>query len=147
MSKLAQFPLLVLAVAFTTASTPLLPPVQPVMTLVPVAIIDGGTVSTVPKGVKRNGGKVVILRGRADRTARSIAASKKAAASAPARGRDKAVARDAAVVSGGGSPADAVELRQSEPGLRVMIIGPDGLTRTRYVPASPGTIARDNQDD
>ena len=145
MSKLAQFPLLVLAVAFTTAATPWLPPVQPVMTLVPVAIIDGGTVSTVPKGVRRSG-KVVIVRGRGDKVLTAPAAPRKPAAPV-SRGTERRVVREAVVVSGGGSSGDVVELRNTENGLRVMIIGPAGLTRTRYVPAAPGTTARHNQDD
>lgn len=146
MSKFAQSLLLVLAVTVTTASTPFVPPVQPAMTLLPLAIVDGGTVSTVPKGVKRTG-KVVIVRGRGDKAAAAATAQRKPVPSAPTRGKDRQVVRDAAVVSGGGSSADVVEMRNTETGLRVMIIGPDGLTRTRYVPAAPGTTARHGQDD
>ena len=144
MSKLAQLSLLAVAVAVTTASTPFVPPVQPVMTLVPVAIIEGGTVSTLPKSVKTRAGKVVVLRGRSGKAATKT--KKPATPVVAARAREKVTPREATVASGGGSLPEAPEMRNGEGGLRVMIIGPDGLTRTRYVPAAPALIARTHDD-
>ena len=145
MSKLAQLSLLAVAVAVTTASTPFVPPVQPVVTLVPVAIIEGGTVSTLPKSVKTRAGKVVVLRGRSGKAA-ATKAKKSAAPVVAARAREKVALRDATVASGGSSLPEAPEMRNSESGLRVMIIGPDGLTRTRYIPAAPALAARTHDD-
>ena len=152
MRKLVQFSMLAVAVAMTTASTPFIPPVQPVMTLTPVAIIEGGTVSTLPKSVRARGGKVVILRGRADKPAarpkRQVAATPKPRAKPQPKVRE-AVAEPArtCACSSGGPSTDLLELRNSEANLRVMILGPDGLTRTRYVPAPPAGAARHSQDD
>ena len=144
MSKLTQLSLLAVAVALTTAGTPFVPPVQPVVTLVPVAIIEGGTVSTLPKSVKTRGGKVVVLRGRGDKAATKKA--KKPAAPVVARVREKPAPREATVASGGSSAPDVTEMRNGESALRVMIIGPDGLTRTRYIPAAPSLAARTHDD-
>lgn len=138
MSKLAQLSLLAVAVVVTTASTPFVPPVQPVMTLVPIAIIEGGTVSTLPKSVKTRGGRIVVLRGKGGKAAVK-AAKKSAAPVATARAREKAAPQEATVVSGGGSAPEASELR-------VMIIGPDGLTRTRFIPATPSLAPRTHDD-
>lgn len=146
MSKFAQMSLLAVAVALTTASTPFVPPVQPVMTLVPVAIIEGGTVSTLPKSVKVRAGKVVVLRGRSGKAVAKAKAKKPATPVVAARAREKVAVREAMVASGGSSLPEVPEMRNSESGLRVMIIGPDGLTRTRYIPAAPPLAARAHDD-
>lgn len=154
MLKLMKLSLLVGVVAATTAGKPFVPVGQPLMAFMPLAIIEGGTVSTLPKGAKSHTGKVVVLRGRADR--RKAAPARRPAASAPATTPAAAqpgpvvAARNCqcapGTVSSGGSSSDVVELRNTDAGLRVMIIGPDGLTRTRYVPAPPGSTARHSQD-
>lgn len=144
MHKLAQFSLLAAGVALAMASAPVAAPAQPLVAFAALAIIDGGTVSTLPKSVKARNGKVVVMRGRAERAA-VPPASKPAA---PRRARD--AARTCACATGGatgGSAGDVVELRNTETGLRVMILGADGLARTRYVAAPPGTTARHSQDD
>lgn len=138
MLKLAKLSLLTAVVAATTAGKPFVP-AQPLMSFMPLAIIEGGTVSTLPKGAKSHTGKVVVVRGRADR--RKAAPARKPAASAPATASAAnasgtvATARGCQCATGGvatgGSSSDVVELRNTDAGLRVMIIGPDGLTRTR----------------
>lgn len=155
MLKLVKLSLLAAVVATTTAGKPFVP-AQPLMAFMPLAIIEGGTVSTLPKGAKSHAGKVVVLRGRADRRK---AAPKKSPAAAPAVASAGSAANASSTaatakscqcspgaVSAGGSSSDVVELRNTDAGLRVMIIGPDGLTRTRYVPAPPGSTARHSQD-
>lgn len=151
MLKFTKLSLLAAVVATTTAGKPFVP-VQPLMAFMPLAVIEGGTVGTLPKGAKAHTGKVVVLRGRADR--KKAAPARKAPAAAPATAAAASVASAAArscqcstgAVSAGGSSSDVVELRNTDGALRVMIIGPDGLTRTRYVPAPPGSTARHSQD-
>lgn len=146
MSKLVQFSALLMLVAITTAATPRLVAAGPAVTVLPAAIIEGGTVSTLPKSVKSRRGKVVVLRSPRNKAA-ARATRKSAAVPAAARATEKELSREAAIVSAGGSSADMVDLRSSENGLRVMMIGPDGLTRTRLVPAAPGLTARPSQDE
>lgn len=117
-------------------------PVAPLV-IAPLAIIEAGTVSTLPKNVKARNGKVVVLRGRADR---AVAVKPRPKAARPAPAAREPVRSCACNSGGGGSASDVMELRNTESGLRVMIIGPDGLTRTRYVPAPPGSTARHDQD-
>lgn len=149
MLKLMKLSLLTAAVAATTAGRPFVS--QPLMAFMPLAIIEGGTVSTLPKGARPHAGKVVVLRGRADR--RKAVPARRAPASPPATAAASAgtvATRNCQCapggISAGGSSSDVVELRNTDAGLRVMIIGPDGLTRTRYVPAPPGSTARHSQD-
>lgn len=144
MLKLAQFSLLAVGVAVTTASAPIVSPAQPLIALAPLAIIEGGTVSTLPKSAKGRSGKVVVVRGRAERAA--VQPTKKPSPGRSTRDAARTCAC-AAPAATGGSAGDVVELRNTETGLRVMILGPDGLARTRYVPAPPGMTARHSQDD
>lgn len=144
MLKLAKLSILAVGVAMTTAATQPAVGVQPLI-IAPLAIIEGGTVSTLPKGVKSRGGKVVVLR----RGARKPPARPKPAV-VPVRHRDatREPARSCAcATAAGGSSSDVVELRTTEQGLRVVIIGPDGQTRSRYVPAPPGSTARHSGDE
>lgn len=148
MRKFMKLSLLAAAFAMTTASRPFVP-AQPLMAFMPMAIIEGGTVGTLPKRAKLHTGKVVVLRGRADRrkaapARKSPPAASTAAATTTAAGT--AASKGCQCSAGGGSSSDVVELRNTEVGLRVMIIGPDGLTRTRYVAAPPGSTARHSQD-
>ncbi len=172
MLKFMKVSLLAAAVVTTTAATPFVL-AQPLMTFMPLAIIEGGTVSTLPKGAKSHAGKVVVLRGRGDRVkaapakttpARATPARATPASAARAKVRSAApatapVAAPASTVasakscqcatggvSGDGRSGEIVELRNPEVGLRVMILGPDGLTSTRYVPAPPGSSARNSQE-
>jgi hypothetical protein len=151
MQKLMKLSLLAAILATTTAGKPFVA-AHPLIAVMPLAIIEGGTVSTLPKGAKSHTGKVVVLRGRADRKkaparkAPAAAVTASAAAQAAAVAAAKSCQCATGGVSAGGSSSDVVELRNTDAGLRVMIIGPDGLTRTRYVPAPPGSTARHSQD-
>ena len=151
MVKLAQVSLLVAGMALTTAAAPLVPPAHPLLAVMPLAIIEGGTVTTLPKSVKARRGKVVTLRGRADRIAPAATTAPARKQAAP-RATRELPARDCACTSssagaGGGSLSEVADARPAENGLRVLILGPDGLARTRYVAAPPGVNPRQYQDD
>lgn len=139
MLKLAKLTLLATGVAMTSASTRPILPAQPLL-IAPLAIIEGGTVTTLPKGLKARNGKVVVLRARGD--AKPRAKPGKPAAT-PVRARDTArePVRSCACTTGGSSD-DVIEVRNTDQGLKVMIIGPDGSMRTRVVAAAPGVTAR-----
>lgn len=148
MTKLALCAL-TLAIAANTAgaSTPFIPAVQPpLFALAPVAIVEGGTVMSVPKSKRTRGGRILTLPKRAEKpakatkhatVARNVPKAAKAAPPAPAR---------SCACSAGGSSSEMMDLRGAESGLRVLVMGPDGLTRTRYVPAPPAQ-ARQNQEE
>lgn len=142
MRKIAQLSVLVLLVAFTTASTPAVPGAS--LVHAPLAIIEGGTVRTLPKGVRSRGGKVIVLRGKPAGSTAAKQETAKAKPPASAKTPDGDRARSCACTPGG-SASDVVEMRHTESGLRVVIIGPDGQARTRYVTAQ-GTTARHEEN-
>jgi hypothetical protein len=132
MRQIAQLSALVLLAAVTTAAAPAAPAV-PGASLVhaPLAIIEGGTVRTLPKGIRSRGGKVIILRGKpAGTPEKPDAAKEKAARTAKAPVRDRA---RTCACSASDSAGAVVEARGARPGPRVVVIGPDGQARVRYL--------------
>lgn len=130
MSKIAQVAVAVLAGVLVAAAPMDAAPVQPLFHA-PLAIIEGGTVSTLPKTVKARSGRIVVLRGRADRVAKPQ--PRPAARTTTARAKDVPREASRTCACAGGSASDVVELRSTEAGLRVVVIGPDGTPRSRYV--------------
>lgn len=140
MRKLAQLTALVLLVTFTTAAAPSIPGAS--LVHAPLAIIEGGTVRTLPKEVRSRGGRIVVLRGKPAGTPKQEPPKVKATSSAKTTAGDRA---RSCACGDGGSASGVAELRQTESGLRVVVIGPDGQARTRYVPGR-GATARHEQD-
>lgn len=129
MRKIAQLAALVLVAAVTTAAAPSVPGVS--LVHAPLAIIEGGTVRTLPKGVRARGGKVIVLRGKpAGTPEKRDEARDKVTRSAKAPVRDRA---RTCTCSAGDSSAVEADARRATPGPRVVVIGPDGQARVRYL--------------
>ena len=130
MRKIAQLSALVVLAAVTTAAAPSVPGVS--LVHAPLAIIEGGTVRTLPKGVRSRGGKVIVLRGKpaAAPDKKQDSAKENVARSAKAPVRDRA---RTCTCSATDSVGVSVEPRQATPGPRVVVIGPDGQARVRYL--------------
>ena len=105
MLTIAKVPMLVLGAVLAAASPSQASTGQP-MLRAPAAIIEGGTVSTLPKSVKSRGGKIVVLRGRADRAQKPKAGVTLRSTTARARDRAPDAARSCACASGTRAPRD-----------------------------------------
>lgn len=103
MLTIAKVSMLVLGAVLAAASPSQAATVQP-MLRAPMAIIEGGTVSTLPKSVKSRGGRIVVLRGRADRAQKPKASVTLRATTARAKDQPRDAARTCACTSGTRAP-------------------------------------------
>ena len=103
MLTIAKVSMLVLGAVLAVASPSQAATVQP-MFRAPLAIIEGGTVSTLPKSVKSRGGKIVVLRGRADRAPKPKASVTLRSTTARAKDQARDAARSCACTSGTRAP-------------------------------------------